>query len=84
MKHAGAETLRALDKLLVGIRKCELNEIKPGIFYQKRTAFLHFHEDPAGLFADVKMLSAYRRYPVNSRAQQHALLKVIKEQLKQT
>jgi hypothetical protein len=29
-------------------------ERKRGVFYLKSKAFLHFHEDPAGLFADLR------------------------------
>ncbi len=32
-----------------------LVERKPGVFYRKGKAVLHFHEDDAGLFADVRL-----------------------------
>ncbi|OYU70338.1 MAG: hypothetical protein CFE28_10275 [Alphaproteobacteria bacterium PA2] len=55
MKHAGPAALEHLAGLLAELRKLEaLNEKKPGIFYRKSRAFLHFHEDPTGLFADVR------------------------------
>ena len=31
-----------------------LVEKRPGVFYRRSKAFLHFHEDPAGFFADVR------------------------------
>ncbi|MDO8802219.1 hypothetical protein [Phenylobacterium sp.] len=31
-----------------------LTEKKRGVFYRKSRAFLHFHEDPEGLFGDVR------------------------------
>jgi hypothetical protein len=55
MKHAGAAALDRLAPLLGQIRALErLKERAPGVFYLKSRAFLHFHEDPAGLFADVR------------------------------
>lgn len=56
MKHAGIETLKQLEPLLVRLREIEgLVERKPGIFYLRSKAFLHFHEDPAGVFADARL-----------------------------
>jgi len=56
MKHAGADTLHRLAPLLQRLRAIPgLTERKPGIFYLRASAFLHFHEDPAGIFADVKL-----------------------------
>ncbi|HVM99134.1 MAG TPA: hypothetical protein VMT68_02880 [Caulobacteraceae bacterium] len=55
MKHAGAATLDQLEPLLERIRAVgALREKSRGIFYLKSRAFLHFHEDPAGLFADIR------------------------------
>ena len=52
-----------------------LREPKPGIFYWKSKAFLHFHEDTAGLFADVKLDGGtFTRHPVTTRKEQLALL----------
>jgi hypothetical protein len=55
MKHAGAAALDRLEPLLTQIRAFgRLTETSRGVFYLKSRAFLHFHEDPAGLFADVR------------------------------
>lgn len=55
MKHATAETLAQIPELLEQLRAIpSLVEKGPGVFYRKGRAFLHFHEDPAGLFADVR------------------------------
>lgn len=79
MKHAGAETIKRLAGLLTKLRqRASLKEKTPGTFYVKSKAFLHFHEDPAGIFADVKLdLQDYSRYRVNTAAAQTALLKKI-------
>ena len=53
MRHARSEALDSLEDLLQALRSHEaLTERKRGAFYRKSTAFLHFHEDPAGLVAD--------------------------------
>ena len=56
MKHAGPATLDTLEPLLHSLRQCDaLKEKTPGAFYLKSAAFLHFHEDASGTFADVKL-----------------------------
>jgi hypothetical protein len=79
MKHAGPAALRSLETLLVKLRGLPgLIEKKPGIFYVKSKAYLHFHEDPAGLFADAKLGSGeFQRLPVNTRPEQEWLLKCV-------
>jgi hypothetical protein len=55
MKHAGAAALDQLEPLLAAIRAAgALKEKSRGIFYLKSKAYLHFHEDPAGIFADIR------------------------------
>ena len=56
MKHASPTSLTALAAPLHEIRAlAELVEKSPGCFYRKGRAYLHFHEDASGLFADVKL-----------------------------
>jgi hypothetical protein len=82
MKHAGAEALRRLESLLEEIRRRQgLKEKKPGIFYRKSKAFLHFHEDPAGLFADLRGADEFDRFQVNTAAQEQRLLDEIDRRL---
>ena len=55
MKHAGAAALDRLEPILIRLRGFPaLKEKARGTFYVKSRAFLHFHEDPAGLFADLR------------------------------
>ena len=55
MKHAGQAALDQLEPLLAQIRAAGgLRERSRGVFYRGSKAFLHFHEDPAGLFADIR------------------------------
>jgi hypothetical protein len=57
MKHAGAVVLDQLEPLLGRIRACGgLREKSRGTFYLKSRAYLHFHEDPAGIFVDIRAL----------------------------
>ena len=76
MKHAGDATLDQLEDLLREVRKhAFLRERRRGAFYRKSVGILHFHEDPAGLFADLKVDGEWQRFSVNSKAEQKALLK---------
>ena len=79
MKHAGPKTLHVLQPLLEQIRGCKgLTEKKPGIFYRGSAAFLHFHEDPVGLFADVKITGKdFQRFAVDTKLEQNALLAAV-------
>src|SRR5580704_11751365 len=78
MKHATAAALQVLSDLLDRIREKEgIREKKLGIFYRKSKSFLHFHEDPAGLFADLSAGVNFDRYPVNTKQEWQALLKAI-------
>jgi len=49
-------------------------EKKRGVFYFKSRSFLHFHEDPAGIFADVKVDGDWTRRPIASEAAKRKLL----------
>jgi hypothetical protein len=78
MKHAGADALAQLEPLLQRVRVLPgLTEKKRGTFYRKSRAFLHFHEDPAGLFADVRLAGEFERFEVTTPAQQDRLLRLI-------
>lgn len=78
MKHASDGALDLLAGLLDDIRLLAgLVERKRGVFYRRSRAFLHFHEDPAGLFADVRPKEEWLRLPVNTAAERSALLRVI-------
>lgn len=76
MKHITPDQLDRLEELLESLRKIDgLKEKKRGVFYRKSRAFLHFHEDPAGLFADVRLDGViFERYRVTSKKAQKELL----------
>ena len=83
MKHAGADSLARLAPLLARLRRLgSLTERKPGSFYLRSSAFLHFHEDRLGLFADVKLDGiAFTRLPLNSAKERKALLELTSKSL---
>ena len=75
MKHAGAATLDALNELLESLRtRSALIERRPGIFYLRGRAFLHFHEDRGGLFADLRQGDDWLRLAVNTADERTNLL----------
>ena len=76
MKHASTSTLRQIAPLLAELRALpELKEKSAGAFYRGSSAFLHFHEDPAGIFADMKVDGDWTRRAVNSAAARTRLVR---------
>jgi hypothetical protein len=78
MKHAGPDAIAQLEPLLREVRKLDgLTEKKPGTFYKKSRAFLHFHEDPTGLYADVRLVddADFERMRVTTAAERKAFLR---------
>jgi len=74
MRHARPEDLDRLDGLLTALRALELAERSRGVFYRRSRAFLHFHEDAGGLFADVRGDADFDRFEVTTAAQRRAFL----------
>lgn len=83
MKHAGTERLVELSPYLDQLRAIpELREKSLGVFYRKSRAFLHFHEDGANTFADVRLDgSEFERYPCSTESERNSLLKAIRKTL---
>jgi hypothetical protein len=77
--HAGPEILDRLEPLLAAIRKLGLaEERKRGIFYRRRSAFLHFHEEAGRIHADLKQAGDFMRYPANTERDWGRLLAAVK------
>jgi hypothetical protein len=77
MSHADPAALQALLPLLRQLRDIKgLREVKPGIFYCRGAAFLHFHDDGGALVADLKKAggSGFDRYPLDTPPRQRKLL----------
>ena len=78
MKHATAAALEQISELLKEIRNRDgIKEKKLGIFYRRSKPFLHFHEDPAGIFADLNTGTDFDRYSTNGEAEWRVLLSAI-------
>ncbi|MDE2048133.1 MAG: hypothetical protein KGJ44_06985 [Betaproteobacteria bacterium] len=81
MAHASDTALAGLRELLRQLRAVPgLTEKRPGTYYWKSQAFIHFHEEPSEggvrLSADIKKVpgSGFDRLPVDTPEQQRRLL----------
>jgi DNA-binding transcriptional MocR family regulator len=83
MRHATDSALDRLEGLLGEIRKrhAALRERKRGAFYRGGQGWLHFHEDSAGLFADLKIGGGFTRFRVSTKAEQGTLLRKLRNSL---
>jgi hypothetical protein len=82
MIHATDKALDKLEPLLQEIRQYgALQERSRGVFYFKSKAFLHFHEDPSGLFADIRVAYDFERLPVSDKKHQSHLLECLNKAL---
>ena len=80
MRHARDCDLDRIDGLLAQVRTLPgLVEKKPGVFYRKSRAFLHFHEDPKGMFADIS--DPEERIDVTEASGQAALIAAARQRL---
>ncbi|HXA40166.1 MAG TPA: hypothetical protein VNW53_14295 [Phenylobacterium sp.] len=80
MRHARDQDLDRLEDLLAQLRALPgLVEKKRGVFYRKSRGFLHFHEDPKGMFADIS--DPDERIDVTEPAGQAALMAAARRRL---
>lgn len=81
MRHARDHDLDRVETLLIQLRAVSgLVEKKRGVFYRRGRAFLHVHEDPTGMFADLS--DPDERLDVTEPAGQAALLDAVRDRLK--
>ena len=67
--------MQQLSNLLDQIRQRQgLKEKKLGIFYRKSKSFLHFHDDPAGTFADLTVSETFENAAASHKCQTKNLL----------
>jgi hypothetical protein len=79
VRHATPAALDALEPLLVQLRAIEgLKEKSRGTFYRSSKAFLHFHEDPDGFFADLRVDRDFERFRVTTDDEQAVLLELVR------
>jgi len=76
MARADAEALRSLLPVLRQLREIKgVKEMQPGVFYARRDAFIHFHDEGGVLHADLKKPggSGFDRFPLATPADQRKL-----------
>lgn len=80
MRLARKEALDELEPFLERLRAVPgLVERKRGVFYVRSRAFLHFHEDPSGMHADVRLGPEWTRVRAETAEEQGALLARVEE-----
>jgi hypothetical protein len=78
VRHARAAALDELEPVLARLREFDgLVERTRGVFYRRSRAFLHFHEDPSGLHADVRLGEDFERFRVQTSTEQDALVQIV-------
>jgi hypothetical protein len=79
MKHAGSDALDRLEPLLKEVRSIpNIVERSRGVFYRRSKAFLHFHDDPSGLHADMRRDVEFERFRVETPEEQTRLLDIVR------
>jgi hypothetical protein len=79
VKHVTPAGLDELEEVLSDLRQVDgLTEKKRGVFYRGSRAFLHFHEDPTGTYADVRVETDFERLRVTTKAERRRLLSVVR------
>ncbi len=79
MKDSTIETIAPLLSALRGYEV--LNEIRPMVFHLDGRNFIHFHEGPEGVFADVLLSTGRVHMPVSTESEQAELMDRIEEKL---
>jgi hypothetical protein len=79
VKHASPAALDELDDVLRALRSVDgLTEKNRGVFYRGSRAFLHFHEDESGLYADVRVHADFDRFRVTTKAERKRLVSLVR------
>ena len=77
-----SSTLEALRPVLDVLRAHPaLHEVRPAEFYLDERSFVHFHEEPEGVFADVLLTKGRLHMPASSVAEQGELLERVDQVL---
>jgi hypothetical protein len=83
VKRAGEAALDRLEPMLRSLREMPvLREKRRGTFYRGTRAFVHFYEDPTGLYADVRFSDEFDRIDVTTAAKQQKLARRIRSALR--
>lgn len=85
MVHADAAALDALEELLAAIRERDgVRDRRRGYFYRKGRALVHFHQDPAGLYADLHEGSEWHRLRVSEPEERRRFLAALDAAIRKT
>ena len=77
-----AATLACIAPLLEYLRAHPaLREVRPTVFHLDGRDFIHFHEEAAGIVADVRLAKGQIRMPVSLESEQAELLERLEETL---
>ena len=80
--RAGPATFARISRLLEELRDHPLlREPRSGVFYLESREILHFHDNPSGVWADLRLGGEIVRLPVTSRSEQLELLGRIEDSL---
>jgi hypothetical protein len=84
LRHATPQTLETITDLLIQLRGIDgIAEKRAGAFSRGSRAFLHFHDDPTGTYADVRLGNDFERFRVTTKREKQALVSRIRTELKQ-
>ena len=76
------EKIEALSILLNFLKSYEiLNEVKPTNFHLNGKGFIHFHDEPDGLWADIFLSKGRLRMPANTASEQADVIGTIEPTL---
>jgi hypothetical protein len=81
MARASPAALDRIDDVLAAVRAQDgVTEKSRGVFYRRRDAFLHFHEEGAAVLADLKETrgGGFTRFDVTSGVGRRAFLDALK------
>jgi hypothetical protein len=79
VKHVTPAGLDELEEVLSELRRVDgLTEKKRGVFYRGSRAFLHFHEDPTGVYADVRVDTEFERLRVATKAERRRFMSIVR------
>jgi hypothetical protein len=79
MKNTTLECIAPLIEVLRGY--AFLHEVRPTVFHVKGGDFIHFHETPDGVVADLRLARCRVRMPVSTQPEQFELLERIDDAL---
>jgi hypothetical protein len=83
VKHAGPAALDRLDSVLRQVRELDaLRERKRGSFDSRFGVTLHFHEDPTGLYADLRSAGKTERHRVTTLGERAAVVRLLRAALR--